>query len=268
MTVGDTNAIYTDRTFFGVYQVTENQDGHSLVHGTTVHGMQFSDSARRSIPTAYFHPSGPIGQIFDMTKGEPRDIGVIGLGVGTLAAYGQPGDRMTFYEIDPAVVSLARNPALFTFIADSPATVKTVVADGRLGLAEDETQYDLIVLDAFSSDAIPVHLLTKEAFSLYADRITDSGLIAVNITNRFVDLAPVLGGVAQSLGLRALVQDDHNVSQSQEAEGKRPSTWVLIAPRTENLRPFMDDDLWRPASVERGARVWTDGYADLIGALR
>jgi hypothetical protein len=265
--VGGGQAIHADRTFFGVYRVTEDAEAHSLIHGTTVHGMQFTDPARRSIPTAYYHPSGPIGQVFGMHDRLDR-VGVIGLGVGTLASYGQAGERMTFYEIDPAVVSMARNPSLFTFIADSEATVETVVADGRRGLAADDATYALLVVDAFSSDAIPVHLVTREAVALYADRIADDGLIAFHITNRFVDLEPVLGAIANSLGLDALIQDDQSVTPAQAAEGKRPSAWVLLATGATPLEPFVEDGWWRPLVTDPADRVWTDGYSDLVGALR
>ena len=266
--VGGGQPIYAERTFFGVYRVTDDGVRHSLVHSTTVHGVQYSDPAKRDVATTYFHASGPIGQVFAARAGQLDRVGVVGLGVGTLASYGEPGEQMTFYEIDQAVVDLATDPGLFTFIADSEATVRTVVADGRLGLAADNTRYDLLVLDAFSSDAIPVHLVTREAVALYADRITDDGVIAFHITNRFVDLEPVLGGIAQSLGFHALVQEDHAVTEQQASEGKRPSTWVLIAKGPEGLQPFLADDRWRPASVEPADRVWTDDYADLIGALR
>ena len=266
--VGGGEPIHTDRTFFGVYRVTDEGMRHSLVHGTTVHGIQFSDPERREVPTAYYHRSGPIGQVFAARDGQLERVAVVGLGVGTLASYGQPGEEMTFYEIDPAIVSLARDPDLFTYIADSDASVETIVADGRLGLAADQTTYDLLVIDAFSSDAIPVHLVTREAVALYADRVTDEGLIAFHITNRFVDLEPVLGAIANSLGLHALVQGDHAVSAEDALEGKRPSTWVLLATNSESLQPFMADDRWRPASADPPDQVWTDGYSDLIGALR
>ena len=266
--LGGGQAIHADRTFFGVYRVTADADSHSLVHGTTVHGMQFTDPAMRSIPTAYYHPSGPIGQVFAAHEGQLDRVGVIGLGVGTLAAYGEAGETMTFFEIDPAVVSLARDPSLFSFIEDSAATIETVVADGRRGLAADDMTYDMFVIDAFSSDAIPVHLVTREAVVLYADRIGEEGLIAFHITNRFVDLEPVLGAIADSLGMHALIQGDDTVTAAQAAEGKRVSTWVLMANETAALEPFLADDRWRSVVADPADRVWTDGYSDLVGALR
>src|SRR5262249_38021787 len=162
---------------------------HCLVHGSTLHGRQSLDPKRRGEPLAYYHPSGPIGRVFDIfqQKQVPRNMAVIGLGAGALACYAQPGERITFYEIDPAVYRIASDPRYFTYLPDAEqrgAKVAVVLGDARLRLREGpDGAFGLIVVDAFSSDAIPIHLLTEEAFALYLSKLAEGGLLAVHISN-------------------------------------------------------------------------------------
>ncbi|MEO6578152.1 MAG: fused MFS/spermidine synthase, partial [Candidatus Limnocylindria bacterium] len=216
---GGGGSIYADRTFFGVYRVTSGEGQHSLVHGTTIHGLQRLDPRDRQTATTYYHATGPIGQIFSDRGARIDRVGVVGLGVGTVASYGRSGQQFTFFEIDPAMVAIAENPDLFTFLADSEAEVKVVVADGRLGVAGSDERYGLLIMDAFSSDAIPVHLLTREAIATYADHLEPGGLIAINVTNRFLDLEPVVARVAHVLGMSALAQYDTTISAREAAAG-------------------------------------------------
>ena len=204
-----------ERTFFGVHQVTaiQNGDWHVLTHGTTTHGVQAVRGKLRSLPTAYYHPSGPLGDVvFTLVPdGRFRDVAAIGLGAGALAAYAGSGVRMDFFEIDDAVIRIAENPRYFTYLADARArpgvTVRTVAADGRLGLrAMPEASYDLIVVDAFSSDAIPTHLITREAVAVYESRLKARGMIAFHVSSRFFDLPPVVATNrrgSRARGLRA-----------------------------------------------------------------
>jgi len=265
--IGAGDAIYTERTFFGVYRVAAVDGRHELFHGTTLHGMQIMDAARRKQPHTYYDPTGPIGQVFTVRGDQFERISVVGLGVGTLASYGVPGQHFTFYEIDPGVVDLAQDPRLFTYVSDSKAEIKIQIADGRLGLAADPTLYDLVVVDAFSSDAIPVHLFTREAVSVYADHLAPGGIIAFHITNRYLDLEPVLGSIVDSLDMSAVIQDQA-ITEAEATAGKAASTWVLIAKQADNLAPFNTDPRWAEARTDPGGRVWTDAYSDLIGALR
>ncbi len=206
-------AIRYERGFYGAIRVEESLDDegrvelHQLVHGTTVHGYQFVDPAKRSTPTSYYGPTGPLGQLMESvrsTKGSLGRIGVVGLGVGTIASYTQPGDSVTYYEIDPLIVRIAQDPSLFTYLADAKGDVDIVLGDGRRRLDEATGQYDILVLDAFSSDAIPVHLLTEEAFRTYRDRLAPGGLLAVHISNRYLDLEPVVSAIASELGMSAV----------------------------------------------------------------
>lgn len=227
--------IHTERTFFGVYRVTDAPGEHALVHGTTMHGIQYTDPELRRAPAMYYHRAGPIGEVFAARATELDRVAVVGLGVGTLATYGLPGQQFTFYEIDPAVVAIARNPELFTYLADSPADVEVIVGDGRLGLAADRNTYDLLIMDAFSSDAVPVHLMTSEALALYVQRLAPGGVIAFHVTSRHLELEPVLGTVARSLGLMAIAQSDGPLTPDG-LEGKAETEWVLIARSSRSSR--------------------------------
>ena len=204
-------ALYVSRTFFGVYRVTTDQGDryHSLFHGTTLHGMQAVDPAHQGEPLTYFHREGPIGQAF---AGLPavaarREIAVVGLGVGTLASYRTPGQQWTFYEIDPEVERIARTDAYFTYLRSCGDGCRVVLGDARLSLARAPLHgYGLIVLDAFSSDAIPIHLMTTEALGLYLSRLAPGGALAFHISNRHLTLAPVLARLALSHGLAVRLQ--------------------------------------------------------------
>ena len=204
---GTQDTLEQTRTFFGSYTVEERADRHQLVHGTTVHGTQFWDESRRRTPTTYYSKQGPLGDVFSVLDEDRFDkVAAVGLGTGTVAAYGSPGQSMTFFEIDPGMVRIAKDPRLFTYLEDSEAQIETVVGDGRLGVAESpSSSFDLMILDAFSSDSIPIHLLTREAMQVYADRLTDDGVLAVHISNRVFDLEPVLAGAAADLGWGAVI---------------------------------------------------------------
>src|SRR5690606_21993174 len=173
---------YTERTFFGVIKISETSDKRILSHGTTVHGEQYLDTPRRLQATSYYHEKGPLGDIILLCRkltGCHR-IGVVGLGAGTVAAYGTEGDQIRFFEIDPEVVRVAQNPQYFTYISDSKANISIAIGDGRLALRELDQRFDLLVIDAFTSDAIPVHLLTVEALDQYSSLLANDGLIALH----------------------------------------------------------------------------------------
>jgi hypothetical protein len=269
--------LHRERTFFGVHQVTSVQNGdyHELTHGTTTHGVQAFRGKARALPTAYYHPSGPLGDvIFTLApEGRLHDIGAIGLGAGALAAYAATGTRLDFFEIDEAVIRIAEDPRYFTYLTDARArpgvTLRTMAVDGRLGLrAMPENSYDLIVVDAFSSDAIPTHLITREAVAMYESRLKPRGVIAFHVSSRFFDLRPVLSRIAGDLGLVCYARDDKEVPADKAAEAMRPSVWVVLA-RDEN-------DLGQIArSVPRWVRLasnpadplWTDDYTNVLGVL-
>ena len=250
-----------ERTFYGSYRVLQSEDRHVLVHGTTVHGSQLQDGSSRDVATGYYAESGPLGDV--MAEAPHRRAGIIGLGTGTIAAYGDAGDRFTFYEIDPVVRDIAQDPDFFTFLADTAATTDVRVGDGRLELAKEaDGTFDLIVLDAFSSDAIPVHLLTREAMREYAERLTPSGSLVVHISNRVFGLEPVLRGVADDLGWTAL----RGRGSGDDSEDATLSEWVVLTPDDVLAGRIAERQGWRP--VPDDAVVWTDDYASVLSVLR
>jgi hypothetical protein len=275
----NTDRILQARSFFGVLKVTRDTDTNGytrLRHGTTLHGQQSLDPARRQEPLAYYHRQGPIGQVFRelYDRGRPLRVAVIGLGPGTLAAYARAGDTFTFYEIDQLVRRVASDPANFTFLDDARARgaeLRIELGDARVRLEairkERPTElYDLIVVDAFSSDAIPVHLLTREALHLYLDALSLGGLLAFHISNRYLDLEPVLANLARDAAVSALVQHD----DAPEEPGAARSTWVVVAPNRFALGNLASAERWTssPLTVDPGVGVWTDNFHNLLTVLR
>jgi hypothetical protein len=249
-----------DRSFFGIYKVVSTEDGrfHELYDGTTVHGLQRIGSDE---PLEYFNRAGPVGQVLGSRPPGGR-LGVIGLGAGVMSCY-RPRST-TFFEIDPSVVRIARDPALFTYLRDCPARV--VVGDGRLSLARERgASFDVLAVDAFNSDAIPVSLITRQAIQLYLDRIDEHGLILFHISNRYVRLEPVLASLARDLGLVCRAQR-HQPTAAQEARGYVSSKWAVLARRPGDLGRIGADPRWH-ACQDDGTRVWTDDYSDLIGSM-
>ncbi|MCC6676769.1 MAG: fused MFS/spermidine synthase [Phycisphaerales bacterium] len=264
--------IHTERTFFGIYDVFRRPDGafHTLRHGTTTHGVQCTVDDHRFRPLSYYFPTGPIGALFDVFYDDPKfdQCAFVGLGAGTLAAYGKAGREMTFFEIDPAVVKIAQNPKLFTYLQDSDSKpVRIVVGDARQMLArEADGRYGLIVLDAFSSDAIPVHLMTKEAFEMYLRKLRPDGIIAVHISNRYFDLSHVLGALGRELNLVGYGKFD-KPSPEEERMGKTASEWVMIARRMEDLGDLNRNRDWSTMRYRPGDPLWTDDFSNVLSVL-
>jgi hypothetical protein len=269
--------LHRERTFFGVHQVTsiQNGDWHVLTHGTTTHGVQAFRGKLHLLPTAYYHPSGPLGDVvFTLSpEGRFRRVGVVGLGAGALAAYAGNGIRMDFFEIDEAVIRIAENPGYFTYLADARtrpgADVRTMAVDGRLGLrAMPDSTYDLIVIDAFSSDAIPTHLITREAVAMYASRLTTRGVIAFHVSSRFFDLRPVLARIGEDQRLVCYSRDDKDVTPERAAEAKRPSVWVVLARDENDLGQIAHSaPRWVRLASNAGDPLWTDDYSNVLGVL-
>ncbi len=268
------------RSFFGVVKVTHDDAGRfvQLAHGNTIHGRQSLDPALRGVPVLYYHPTGPIADVFEAARRgalarEPR-VGAIGLGVGSIACYARPGQEWTFYEINPDVVRLALDPRYFTYLADhfpgppGESGLRIEVGDARLRLESAPPHgFGLLVLDAFSSDAIPTHLLTREALALYLSKLAVDGIVAAHVSNRYLDLQPLFGALAADAGLVALGRTDLDVSDSERLAGKQESSWVAMARRAEDLGGLGDDPRWRRLEG-RGTRMWTDDFSDLLDTYR
>jgi hypothetical protein len=255
-----------ERNFFGTLRVRDMGGYHRLVHGRTLHGTQSTDPALALKPTTYYTREGPLGDVFALLaeRGAPAHIGVVGLGVGTAVCHTRPGYSWDLYEIDPAVVNMARDPRLFTYVESCAPGAEIIIGDGRRSLElRSAVRYDLLVLDAFSSDAIPAHLLTREAFELYADRLADDGLLAVHISNRYLDLAPVIAANARDLGLAARIRRDKGTKEVS----RTASIWVAVG-RDQALMRMLDESReWMELEARSRFRTWTDDYTNLLAVL-
>ena len=270
---GRRQVLYSERNFFGTLEVMLEPDGgyHLLNHGTTIHGAQSLNPARRFEPLTYYNPTGPVGQVFEAFDQKPNKdrVAVIGLGTGTLACYAQPGQHWVFYEIDPIVARIAHDPLYFTFLDDCAAEVDVILGDGRLSLARaPDRHFDLIVLDVFSSDSIPVHFLTLEALRLYLAKLSDGGILLFHISNKFLQLKPVLGDLAGRTGLTCFVREDNNWTPAQEGAKKIGSTWAVMARQPSDLGRLPKDERWETLPGRPGAKPWTDDFSNILSVFK
>jgi hypothetical protein len=260
-----------ERNFFGVREVRTDarKQMHLLMHGTTKHGAQSTDPARRREPLSYYSRPGPLGDIFGaLPSAAGRRVAVIGLGAGEMTAYARAGEQWTFYEIDPDIARVARDGRYFTYLQDTPATVDIVLGDGRLSLAKAPSHhYDLIAVDAFSSDAIPVHLLTLEALSIYQGRLTESGVLVFHLSNRYLDLEPVLGRLIQTAGLSGVIRANIGLDRKALEAGGDPSIWAAIALRASSLSALESKEGWRPLHIREGVALWTDDFSNIFSVF-
>jgi hypothetical protein len=281
-------ALVSERNFYGVYRVRQIEAGqppaaaHGLAHGITWHGFQYTEPGRTHTPTAYYGLNSGIGlalthfdrAIFDQPNPficpHGLSVGVIGLGTGTLAAYGQAGDCFRFYEINPGIIALAQGQGgLFSFLSESPAAITVIEGDARVALENElafgqANAFDILAVDAFSSDSIPIHLLTTEAFAVYLANLQPQGVLAFHISNRYLDLQPLVGALAAGHGLQAVV-----VASPGEDVGTYAAVWVLV---TRN-QVFFDLPAIQAHSKplptpDSPVRPWRDDYSNLVQVLR
>jgi len=306
--ISDSKTIYRARTFYGIHEVTEQylddevQDRvvkvHVIHHGTTIHGIQYLEPDLELEPLGYYHFNGPCGMIMDTIKSMRPDgarIGIMGLGSGAIAAHGRAQDSITFFEIDPEVERIARDPELFTFLEKAPAQIEVRLGDARKLIEEselaNEEKFDLLHADAFSSDSIPTHLLTVEAINLYFDRLTDDGMIVLHISNRYLDLAPLVYELAMATsGIPPLILEDDNIPEEEEMYRfasiwmvivKDPNTAIQIAERAIERARVQHPEMTDEAEIEKLSmggvfipeekdriRVWTDDYSNIISLMK
>lgn len=260
-------ALVTTRSFYGALRVLQTTQSGSevrtLYHGTIKHGSQFLSPTRRREPTTYYGPPSGAGLALRYGFDTPKRVGVIGLGVGTLAAYGREGDEFHFYEINPQVVAIANS--LFSYLRDTPAKVEVTLGDARLSLESEPPQrFDVLVVDAFSGDAIPVHLLTREAFALYVRHLKPQGILAFHLSNQYLDLAPVAEEIAASCGYPAV----QILSPPSDERLLSPARWVLA---THNEAFLSRPEIRRavsPIHARPALRLWTDDYNNLFQVLK
>jgi SAM-dependent methyltransferase len=262
----------SERGFYGVLRVKEygspGEPGHlrRLVHGAIMHGEQYMDDARRDTVTTYYTETSGIAAAIRSRQDGPVRVGVIGLGTGTIAAYGRQRDVYRFYDIDPRVMDIARNE--FTFLADSEATIELALGDARLTLEREPPQnFDVLAVDAFSSDAIPVHLITRQALGVYLRHVRPDGIVAFHVSNRFLDLIPVVARLAREHGAHAVLVNDDPADEDDSLRSR--SDWVLVSrdPAALEHEAIVDAGA-QPAEDRPQWRTWTDDYSNLIQILK
>jgi hypothetical protein len=281
--------LFIGRSFFGIHKITRIKTGadfvdadlklpsgkdvfYCLSHGTTLHGVERKVDVRPLLPLSYYSREGPVGNIFRaaLINRWAENVAVVGLGCGTIAWYGRPWQNFDFYEIDPMVVSIASNPDYFTYLKSCKADYRIIVGDARvqLGKAPDH-KYDLLIIDAYSSDSVPVHLLTKEAFAMYTSKIKPDGMLVLHISNRYFKLSPIIAGIFAELGIsgREKLDDPKNYSIKYDwydEEQLSKSFWVAGSKSEERLASLHRFGKWRKMQVSRAYSIWTDDYANLL----
>ena len=263
--------LHVERNFFGSLSVSVDAVSATriLYHGNTVHGRQFINTNFRCEPLSYFHREGPLGQIFEAFNANQAspNVAIVGLGTGSMASYARPNQNWTFYEINPAVVRIAQTPDYFSYLQNcAVAPVNIVLGDARLQLQNaPDHHYGLIVLDAFNSDAIPIHLLTREAIALYTSKLATGGLLAFHVSNRSLRLADVLAVLAKHHNLTSL----SGVDPAQDVvKGKDPSEWVVMARQSPAFDNLAGKRRWRPLEGRTEADAWTDDFSNILRVFR
>jgi hypothetical protein len=267
--------IETARSFFGVHRVADVAGGKArfLYHGTTIHGaerLRNDDGTQVTglpMPLTYYYPEGPLAAAIDAARkahGSFGRVAVVGLGTGSLACHRKAGEQWTFFEIDPEVIRIARDPRLFTFMSKCAEDAPVVAGDARLTLEASADRYDLIVLDAFSSDSIPAHLLTREALAGYLAKLSPRGVIVEHISNRHLDLAPVVANVAQSQGLVSFVREDDRADDFMATF--QFNARVVVMARAAGDTGIVAQQ-WTPLRPDPASALWTDDYSNILGIM-
>ena len=266
----DQTLLFKGRSFFGVYRVMVYPKTRALQNGTTTHGGQSIYPELATEPLTYYHRDGPLGQSFRwlMQKNPNRRVAIVGLGTGTIACYGRSNESWTFYEIDPLIERIALNPKYFTYLRDCPPAKRIVLGDARLSMQQaPDSSYDFIILDAFSSDAIPVHLMTREAVQLYLRKLAPGGSIAFHISNRYLNLEPVLVEIARDARLAGIVGADTLVTPAQRAEFKMDSRWVVLSRKATDHAQLAVQPGWHVLPPASPVALWTDDFSNVLSVF-
>jgi hypothetical protein len=267
----DQTLLFRGRSFFGVYRVMAYPKHHALQNGTTTHGGQSMYPQFATEPLTYYHRDGPLGQSFAwlLRKNPNRRVAIVGLGTGTVACYGRPNETWTFYEIDPLIERIAFNPKYFSYLRDCPPAKRIVIGDARLSLAHaPDSSYDYIILDAFSSDAIPIHLMTREALQLYLRKLAPGGSIAFHISNRYLDLEPVVVGLARDARIAGIVGTDVSISREETMSFKMNSKWIVLSRSAQDHALLALQPGWRVLAPKADVALWTDDFSNVFSVFR
>ena len=283
------------RGFFGVNEIATVGDFRKLINGRTQHGMQRIDEPENPEPLSYYHPDGRVGDLFREFGDTQKRIGVVGLGIGTIAAYGRPNQQIDFYEIDPIVYQMASDNRYFSYLDSASSDIEVILGDARVQLDARRKQksrltnvsyssddapndrgsnhfrtpdrYGLMILDAFGSDSVPIHLLTEEAVELYLDSLDENGLLAIHISSKFMDFVPVGAAIGQRFGLHAAVRTDAQLTQSQQKAGRSPSRYMIFSRDQETIKRFIElNNGWQPLEAKHPGR-WTDEHANILDVM-
>ncbi len=261
--------LFQDRSFFGTHSIYDQDNVRIYGNGTTIHGYQFIDELEpgvRPTPLSYYHPESPMAQVLTTSEGlDTANVAVVGLGVGSLACYAKPGQTWEFYEIDHMVDQAARTPSLFTFMSECAPGSSTHLGDARIVLAQHDVSFDIMVLDAYSSDSIPVHLVTIEAVEMYLDRLAKDGQLVFHISNRYYDLSQPLARIARDLGLNAIIRDDRD--ERITAKGTQPSVVMVLSADTSRTDKLLQDPRWQIVRPDHKP-AWTDDRSNILSALK
>lgn len=267
----DKKLLALDRNYFGVLKVYTQENIHFFYHGTTLHGAQFQTDTFKFSPVTYYSPGGPASDIFKYLdkRGGTQKVAGLGLGVGSIACYKAPERSFNFYEIDADVVKVAEDPKYFSYLSGCGSPYQIILGDARLKIEEspDDT-YDMIFIDTFSSDNIPVHIMTKEAFQTYLKKLAPNGIIAMNISNRYLDLRPVLTSISRELGMTIYFKyHKPEKIDGDVSEMYTESLFAVLAEDPKSLAGFVESANWKPLSKDPHARPWTDDYANILSSL-
>jgi hypothetical protein len=263
------NRIYVGRNFFGVKKVLDDRDTRlrKFLHGDTIHGIESTDPARTGQPLSYYYPNGNVDQVVQMLRSrkERQNLGILGLGAGTMAAYGNQTTRVTFYEIDPSVEPIARH--FFTFLPRCGTNCDLVIGDGRLRIADAaDGAYDFLLLDAFSSDSVPAHLLSREAVQLYLTKLAADGVLVFHVSNRYLDIEQLVAALVSDAKLVAFSRFDD--AGDLRNEGKSSSSHVVAARRLEDINTIPQQPGWKRLDPPAKLQPWTDDYSNLLALIR
>jgi hypothetical protein len=267
----DGTRLEQSRSFFGVHTVYTDATGriYLMRHGTTLHGAQWVDPTRSREPLSYYSPRGPVAQLFGvLDPARFREVGIVGLGTGSLSCYRQPGQNWSYYEIDPTVIETALNARHFTFVKSCAPDSRMVLGDARLSLkGEPGGRYDLLVLDAFSSDAIPIHLLTREAFGIYFDKLREDGVLFVHFSNRHLDLTPVLANAAAAVGVEAVLQG-FVPTRDEVKDWIVGAVWMALSRNQGVISRLKSEKGWQQVKPDLSIPLWSDDYSNILRVLK
>ncbi|MEE3323495.1 MAG: fused MFS/spermidine synthase, partial [Pseudomonadota bacterium] len=266
------NNILVSRNFFGVKRITENNLVRTLFHGTTQHGNQPVAAEHKLVKTGYYAAQGPYNDVFEAlsrtTEGK-HNVAVLGLGIGTLACFTQPQRHYDFYEIDVDVIEMAEDPNYFTYLSDCGSEYTNYLGDGRIEVGKQpDKNYKMIVADAFSSDNIPVHLITLDAARLYQEKLQDDGVLVFHISNRFLDLEPVMHTIGKALGLTTLKKYKDELTEIGDTKLASYPAQLVIMTNNEDYLTHVKSLGWNETNAPDDFKVWTDDYSNILSVLR